>query len=406
MNTLAALAEFVQSRELDDLPSARFELLKLHLADTLGAVAAMQIKRGDLVSTTAAIRSSEIDDIHLTSCTTPGSVIVPTCLALSLPTVKAIFAAMAAGYELLIRLGRAINGPMVLRKRVWPTYFAAPLGSAAAASRAYGLSVQKTAGALSTALSLSAGTSSPAGPPDASRWLTLGAAAANGVLAAKAARDGRVGPDDLLETCLGRIAGVRISRELLLEDLGCTYLLDEVGMKPFPTARQGLAAIEACRELVCSEPIDVASIQEIIVEVPESQRWVIDHPEPPRDRMASIVSVQYQIAMALLEPVRFTDIRRSPPLLNERIRALMAKVIVCRAKALEAHYPAVWPAQVTIRVKGRRLRRILFHPRGDANNPLGWTDLARKYNGLAVLNKVKRLDAGQTTMPRLWEVAH
>jgi len=406
MTTLAVLAEFVQSGELDDLPSARFELLKLHLADTLGAAAAMQKTPGDLVSTVAAIRSSEIDDIHLASCTTPGSVIVPTCLALNLPTVRAFFAAMVAGYELLIRLGRAIHGPAVLRKRVWPTYFAAPLGSAAAASRAFGLSVQKTAGALSTALTLCVGTSSPARSSGASSWLTLGAAAANGVLAATAARDGLVGPDDLLETHLGRIAGVRISRKLLLVDLGRAYLLDEVGMKPFPTARQGLAAIEACRELVYSEAIDVASIQEIVVEVPESQRWVIDHPELPQDRMASIVSVQYQIALALLEPACCSDIRRSHPLLNDRIRALMAKVIVRRAKALEGNYPAIWAAQVMINVKGRRLRRTLLHPRGDDNNPLGWTDLARKYNGLAVLNKVKRLDKGETAMPKLREVGH
>jgi 2-methylcitrate dehydratase PrpD len=405
MNTLAALAEFVQSRELDDLPPARFEHLKLHLADTLGA-AAMQTKPGDLVSTTAAIRSSEIDDIHLTSCTTPGSVIVPTCLALGLPTVKALFAAMAAGYELLIRLGRAINGPVVLRKRVWPTYFAAPLGSAAAASRAYGLNVQKTAGALSTALTLSVGTSSPARSSDASRWFTLGAAAANGFLAATNARDGSVGPDDLLETHFGRIGGVRISRKFLLEDLGRTYLLDEVGLKPFPTARQALAAIEASRELVCSEGIDVASIQEIVVEVPESQLWVIDHPEPPQDRMASIVGVQYQIALALLEPACLSDMRRSPPVVNEQIRALMAKVVVRRAKALETHYPAAWPAQVTIKVKGRRLRRTVFHPRGDASNPLGWADLARKYNGAAVLNQVKRLDRSETSMPKLQEVGH
>src|ERR1700722_9817592 len=112
MTALIALAEFVQSRDLGELPPARFELLKLHLADTLGAA--------DLVgaSTCAAIRSTEIDDIHLTSCTTPGSVIMPTCLALGTPTVSNYFAAVAAGYEVLIRLGRAINGPAILRKRI------------------------------------------------------------------------------------------------------------------------------------------------------------------------------------------------------------------------------------------------------------------------------------------------
>ncbi|MGD1096499.1 MAG: MmgE/PrpD family protein [Bryobacteraceae bacterium] len=405
MNTLIALAEFVQSRELGDLPPARFELLKLHLADTLGAADAVDARFNNLICVCAAIRSTEIDDIHLISCTTPGSVIMPTCRALGAPAVRDFFAAAAAGYELLIRLGRAVNGPAILRRRVWPTYFCAALGSAAAASRFYGLTVEKTAGALSTALTLSVGTSSPARSPEASRWLILGVAASNGVLAATAARNGLVGPNDLLEQHLGRIAGVRISRKVLLKDLGRRYLLDEVGMKPFPTARQGLAAIEACRELVAAEQIDVASIQEILVGVPESQRWVIDHPEHPADRVASIVSVQYQIALALLSPVRLIDVRRSPVFLNDQIRALMTKVTVRRAAHLEKHYPATWPAQVTIKVKGRRLQQTVLHPRGDANNPFGWNDLARKYKGFDLLNQVRSLRT-EDPMPKLWEASH
>ena len=44
--------------------------------------------------------------------------------------------AILAGYEAMIRLGRAIDGPAVLSHRgFWPTYFTAPFGIAAATSR-------------------------------------------------------------------------------------------------------------------------------------------------------------------------------------------------------------------------------------------------------------------------------
>ena len=35
---------------------------------------------------------------------------------------------------------------------------------------------------------------------------------------------------------------------------------------------------------------------------------MIDHPEPPETRFASIVSVQYQIALALLTPAKLMDV--------------------------------------------------------------------------------------------------
>jgi len=45
-------------------------------------------------------------------------------------------------------------------------------------------------------------------------------------------------------------------------------------------------------------------------------------------------------------------------------------------------------------VKGERLQQTILHPRGDANNPFGWDDLAWKYNGPDLLNQVKNLRAG------------
>jgi 2-methylcitrate dehydratase PrpD len=212
---LIALAAFIQSDRLTEPTAARFDRVKAHIVDTLGAqLAGSRTDEGLAVGRLAAsaganlasavlagcaqTRCTEIDDIHLTSCTTPGSVVVPTALALAaaggLRSVRDFVAAVLAGYESLIRLGYAIDGPAVLHKNVWPTYFAAAFGSAATSSRAYGLSVEQTAGALTTALALASGVALAAAPASSSRWVTLGAAAANGVLAARSAREGLVGP--------------------------------------------------------------------------------------------------------------------------------------------------------------------------------------------------------------------
>ena len=110
----------------------------------------------------AVIRHTEIDDIHLRSCTTPSSVVVcRLSLAHDLGEFdpEHVASAIWAGIELMTRLGAAVNGPNVLYRGVWPTYLAAPLGAAAVAARMWRLSEDATAHALSLALMLAAGRS-------------------------------------------------------------------------------------------------------------------------------------------------------------------------------------------------------------------------------------------------------
>src|SRR5499433_2716947 len=91
----------------------------------------------DLATRCALARLSEIDDIHLPSMTTPGGIVVPAALSIAAGPFAAddVLAAVLAGYEVMTRVGRAIDGPTVLYRGIWPTYFAAPAAVAAVATR-------------------------------------------------------------------------------------------------------------------------------------------------------------------------------------------------------------------------------------------------------------------------------
>jgi 2-methylcitrate dehydratase PrpD len=422
MKALNALAEFVQTPELADPPPARFELLKRHVLDTLGArIAGSRTDEGAAAAQVAAsmhddalamvlagcaqARCTEIDDIHLTSCTTPGSVIVPTVLALAacgaLGSMRAFSAAALAGYEALIRLGFAVDGPRVLHEGVWPTYRAAAFGSAAAASRAYGLTTGQTAGALSTALALGHGTPPASAPAMSSRWMTLAMAAVSGVLAARGARS--------------NLIGTAAAPERLTKGLGRKWMFDEIGVKPYPTARQALAAVEATRALAGAnrfDTLELLRVGEIVVAVPEQQRLIVDRPDVPRTRLASLVSAQYQIALALLEPGRLGDVRRTPLFVDDRLKRFMSRILVRRARELDPNYPRTWPARVTIRVGGRSISRLVRYPLGDARNPFGWDDVELKFRSITSLDSgaADRVVADLRTatldgaVPRLWEL--
>ena len=350
--------------------------LRLHIADTLGMMLrgaslaegkAARALGSPLPGWCACARLTEADDIHLTSCTTPGSVVVPTAIhaasLLAFQTWTDFVTAVLAGYETLIRVGYAIDGPRILEKRIWPTLFAAPAGAAAVACRAWKLTISQTAGALATALAASTGIAAPAMTPHSSRWIALGCAAEQGFSAAMAARMGALGDVRVL----GRL---RISQQQLLQEAGTRFLSDDTELKPYPIARQALAAVEACRELVGGKAKDVSAIT---VSVPAAQARIIDQPEWPSNRMQSIAGAQYQIALALLLPERLMDFDRTPPIETNSLRSLAAKIRVRADARLDRYYPEEWPAHVMVKWTGKRRSMLLTTPRAPQ-----WEDVLLK----------------------------
>jgi 2-methylcitrate dehydratase PrpD len=431
-----ALARWIQSDDLLQMSSSRldrFDRVKQHIVDTVGAmIAGSRLAAGAatsrlagtigdrvgsrIVSGCAYARSTEIDDIHLASCTTPGAVIVPTILALAssakasagrrvrLRTVGEFCAATLAGYETLIRFGVALDGPVALHRGVWPTHAAAAFGSAAAASRACKLSTEETVGALVTALAFGSGRPVPGAASSSSRWATLGIAAANGELATRAAGKGlrAVEPRDAVWRRLAR-------------GLPRQCLFDDIGMKPYATARQGLAAIEAARDIVERHSLDASDIDRISVALPDMLRRVVDRSDRPATRFESIVSVQYQIALAIAAPDRLLDVDRTPVFSSPALRRLQSKIRVRRSRELDRYYPDAWPARVTITVGRRRFIEVMLRPHGDAADPLGWDDIAVKFQrltapaiGVEAARRTVRVMQGakpNAVMPRLWELA-
>ena len=387
-STLESLASLVLDPALPLHSAARMERLRLHIADPLGMMLqgaslaegkAARTLGSPLLGWCAAARLTEADDIHLTSCTTPGSVVVPTALYLAstgaFETWGDFVCAVLAGYETLIRVGYAIDGPRILAKRIWPTLFAAGAGAAAVACRAWKLDVSQTAGALATALAASTGVAPPALMSNSSRCISLGSAAESGVLAALAARQGALGDAHLLEHCKGRVAGIHFSLRRLLQQVRTRFFFDEIGLKPYPIARQALAAVEACRQLAGR---NTTSITSITVSVPSAQSRVIDQPAWPSNRMQSIAGAQYQVALALLSPERLMEFDRTPPFETKALRSLTAKVRVRADARLESQYPETWPAHVVVERSGKRKSMLLSIPRGDAQNPMQWDDVLFK----------------------------
>ena len=398
MTALEQLGAFVAAYAPD--AEARADVRR-HVADTIGAwIAARGTEEGrmllafrkdsdalaDRVAINVALaRLSEVDDIHLGAMVTAGAIVVPAALtiAASLPDVAAddLAAAVVVGYEAMIRLGAAIDGPSVLYRGIWPTYFAAPFGVAAVAARLLRLDDKQTANALSAALIMAAPGTGHHAAVTTMRWLAVGHAAGRGLQAALAAGAGftsdvKIADGDFLKSIFGLAPNAAV-----LGGGAGGLALAQVSFKPWCAARQTMAATQALKELL-AEGVDAQSIARIGVAVLPPHLKMIDHGVTAGDRFSHLTSLQYQMAVAALEPETAYGLSAPVGPISPALSAFMARIQVRAEEGLltagspPETYPRIWPAHVTVTASGRRERTVTHVP-GDPARPFGEDDCGR-----------------------------
>ena len=394
MSALEQLGAFVATHQPDERTRAE---VRLHAADAIGAwIAACGTPEGRalmafrkdadaladrLAINVALARLSEIDDIHLAAMITPGAIVVPSALtiAATLPDVAIgdVVAAIVAGYEAMIRLGAAIDGPSVLYRGIWPSYFAAPFGTTAVAARLFRLDGKQTANALSAALIMAAPGTGHHAAPTTMRWLAVGQAAGRGLQAALAAGAGFTSDVKIAEgEFLKNIFDIAPNAALLGGGTG-TLALSQTSFKPWCAARQTMAATQALKEIL-AEGIEAQSILRIGVAVLPPHLKMIDHGVTAGDRFSHLTSVQYQMAVAALAPDLAYGLSGPAGPVPPALSAFMARIKVRAEEGLLASYPGAWAAHVTVTASGRRECTVTHVP-GDPARPFGEDDLAAKF---------------------------
>jgi 2-methylcitrate dehydratase PrpD len=398
MSVIGQLASFVCGAKAPALPPAEREQLRLHFTDTVvAALAGSHIPEGKALQSfgaqvsladriarrAAAARLSEIDDIHLPSCTTPSAGVVPVALALSASSQKFDAAELASaiwvGTEIVTRIGVAAGGPQILYRGIWPTYLAAPVGAAATAVRVFGLNEARAGQALSLAFMLAAGGVGRIHGAPSGRWFLYANAVAAGIAAAAAARADYCGDPQLLDgNWLADTHGIALDRDRLTAGLGAGSVFPALSIKPFCSAKQSIAAVEAFRAIVSEEKIDAGAIAKIRVRVPPAYAGMISTRAEVGARQSTMVSVAHQMALAALKPHLLCDVDRTAPTIDADVRQMSAKVEVTPDAALEPFYPLYWPAEVEIEAGGRTFCRRVIAAAGDPDRPLGGADINDK----------------------------
>jgi 2-methylcitrate dehydratase PrpD len=295
-------------------------------------------------SVASRIRYSEIDDILLESCVTPGSVVVPALLAAATirPEASAdeLAAAAGAGYATLALCGGLLGGAESVAHGQWPTRAAAALGAAATAAVALGLD----AAACRQGLALAAGLAWHGKAPEPAREIVFGWAVETGVRCALLAAQGGAGDPAALRRWPA--GGEPAAGALTLRP----DAIAAARIKPLCAARQVLPAITCLLAIAGAQRARHTEPAEITAVDVWLSRPCLAFGDRPRvaTRLDSIASIQYQAAAAVWAPGVLWDVTRDELSLLAQSQSMAALLRLHEDPALTREYPARWPARVIV----------------------------------------------------------
>lgn len=302
---------------------------------------------------TAACRMTEIDDVDLLSCVTPGSVVVPTVLSVlargeqvtSALTLGEALDVIVRGYELAVGLGEAMHGPQRLRQGVWPSLAVGAVTAAVVTTLLLdGSDAQQRAASL-----LAAQQSVQVNPGGNAREALLAGAVVTGMAAAFAVRHSMSVAGRGNNGVLGDLLDAHV-------EIGDEPRILRPCVKSFCSARQAMTAVAGVRQLIAEHNLAGTDVDRIDVEVPTEYAAMLDKPSVAT-RRESLSSAQYQLALAVADPDGLLDVDRQT--LRDSTSALMSRVHVHASEALSRRYPEQWPARVRITARGATFETVM-----------------------------------------------
>lgn len=246
------------------------------------------------------------DDTHFTAKTHVGSTITPAALALAEATGAdgdAFMRAVIAGCEVAASVGELMARESTARGfRASPLY--GTLGAAAASAVVLGLDAERATSAIAIAASFSAGLNQTWIDGTGEYRIQMGAAAMNGIRAARLARAGVEGAPSWFEGDAG-FARSFVGEVEPPEDweLGRRWRIMDVTYKPFPVCAITQSLVQVSAELSTEHDLDPGSIEGVKVYLnPEDRSYPgTVNPGPYGDVASTLMSAEYCAAMALKE---------------------------------------------------------------------------------------------------------
>jgi 2-methylcitrate dehydratase PrpD len=312
----------------------------------------------------------------------PGATLLAPGLAIAQERAshgRDVIAAVIAGAEVMIRIGRATHHKNEGRGFHAPGT-TGPFGGAVACARLMGLDAAGIANALGIAGSLSSGLLEFArsGTGAMVKRLHLGRAAESGVLAASLAAAGFTGPLSVLEGEFGFLrvfCGDEFDAAELTRELGESYATRSITLKRFPCHITAHTSVQAILDLRAEHGYTASDVVSIHIAGNDKMARVNNFASPP-DIMMAQYSIPFCVALAHVRNPRDPRAFDDTALRDSQIQSLAERVRISVAENRRTPLAA----EVTISLRdGRRLMRLVADFKGTPQSPLDQGELREKF---------------------------
>jgi 2-methylcitrate dehydratase PrpD len=333
----------------------------------------------------------DMDDGHRFGALHPGTVIIPTAIGaaeLCRASTKDLITGVVAGYEVMIRVGAAIN-PSSLNRGFHATGITGTFGATAAAASIMKLNREEIIGALGMAGLQSAGVLQVNHDIEGAKVKPINPARAAhaGLFASIMAKKGARGPLEIFEGEDGFLKAFtdEVKRELLTKDLGKTFEICNAYIKFYAACRHVHACVDAALEILGRNPIEILNIERISIETYSAAirlAGITDVTTPSAARF----SIPFSIALALVTKDAGADKYSDENIRDPQIQDLSKRVNLSVGDNWEKWYPHKRGATVRIIEKsGREWSAEVELAKGEPENPATWEEIYEKFHTNATL---------------------
>jgi len=336
--------------------------------------------------------SLELDDVHKEASAHPGVAIFPAAFAAGELTEcdgKRVIEGVIAGYEVMLRLGKALNPANHYARGFHPTGTCGAFGATAAVAKILNLDQEQTINALGIAGSQAAGSMEFLNGGAWTKRLHPGWAAHNGIIAALLARSGFSGPATIIEGRFGFLHsysdGADSSKVLL--DLGKPFEVMKTSLKPHACCRYKQAPIDGIINIMKENSLKAEEVKGVTLGILKAGFPIIAEPEESKYNPKNVVDAQFSMpfgaAVAILYGRASLNEYTPENIGCAKIKEMMSRVTCVEDPELNKVFPKQWPASVQIATKdGRRFSTRVDYPKGDPENPLTQEEVLSKFDDL------------------------
>jgi 2-methylcitrate dehydratase PrpD len=335
----------------------------------------------------------EMDDVNNEASLHPGVAVFPAALAISERVGEAgkkFIEAVVLGYEVMIRLGRALGAQNSYKRGFHPTGTCGPFGSSLVVSKIIGLKQEATTSALGIAGSQAAGSMEYLAQGAWTKRFHPGWAALSGMVAAQLAQKGFRGPFSIIEGRDGFLHSYSDGADegKVLEGLGSQYEILQTSIKPHACCRYMQPPIDAILKIVRENDLPSEKVDKVKVGILRAGAHLIAEPLNIKYTPQSIVDAQFSMpfgaAIAILYRRAGLKEFHLSKIRSEEVKRMMRRVECVVEPDLERTFPRQWCATADILMKdGTHYFTRIEYCKGDPGNPLSWDEVIEKFHDLS-----------------------